>query len=60
MRGLHLSPLSTESGITAEAVTKIISPLVAAGKLRHTPGDLLLTLESVESAQRLMMGSFDR
>ncbi|MGH9585856.1 MAG: selenocysteine-specific translation elongation factor [Acidobacteriaceae bacterium] len=60
LRGLHLSALSVETGLTAEAITRIIRPLLAAGRLIEVPGDLLMTEENVESAQRLVMSSFDQ
>jgi len=60
LHGLHRSTLSTETGLTVEAIAKIISPLLTAGKLVEVPDDLLLTQESIERAQRLVMSIFDQ
>jgi selenocysteine-specific elongation factor len=58
LQGLHRSALSAETGLSTEAIAKIVSPLLAAGKLVQIPSDLLLTQENVESAQRMVMSSF--
>lgn len=60
LRGLQLSELSAETGLTAEAVARMLSPLLTAGKLVRIPGDLLLTQENFESTQRFVMDSFDQ
>ncbi|WP_158752149.1 selenocysteine-specific translation elongation factor [Acidobacterium sp. S8] len=55
LRGLHLSGLSAECGLTAEAIATLTNPLIVAGKLVQTQDDLLLTIEGLESAECCVM-----
>ena len=62
-RGLHgvrLTALSAETGLIAEAISRIANPLLTAGTLVHIPSDLLLTQENLESARRLVIRSLDQ
>lgn len=58
LHGLHLSALSAESGLTAEAVTTLTNPLIASEKLVHTPDDLFLTMEDLASAEHSILNGF--
>jgi selenocysteine-specific elongation factor len=56
--GLHLSGLSAESGLTAEAIAALTDPLIAAGKLVRTQDDLFLTIEDIVRAEYSIMNGF--
>ncbi len=58
LRGLHLSGLSAECGLTAEAIATLTNPLIVAGNLVRIQDDLLLTIEDVESAECSVMSEF--
>jgi selenocysteine-specific elongation factor len=60
VRGLHLSGLSAECGLTAKAIAMLTNPLIAAGKLVRIPNELLLTIEELESAECSVMSGFSR
>jgi selenocysteine-specific elongation factor len=60
LRGLHLSGLSAECGLTAEAIATLTNPLIVAGKLVQTQDDLLLTIEDLESAGCSVMSGLAR
>jgi selenocysteine-specific elongation factor len=60
LRGLHLSGLPAECGLTAEAIATLTNPLIVAGKLVRTQYDLLLTIEDLERAEYSVMSGFAR
>ncbi len=60
LRGLHLSGLSAECGLTAEAIATLTNPLIVAGNLVRIQDDLLLTIEDLESAECSVMSGFAR
>lgn len=60
VHGLHRSALSAETGFTTDAVSRMMSPLLATGQLIHIAGDLFLTAESFERTRRVVMSSLDQ
>jgi selenocysteine-specific elongation factor len=58
LHGMHLSVLSAECGLTAEAIVRLINPLTRAEKLDRTSNDLLITRDWFETAQSLVTNRF--
>lgn len=54
--GLSLHALSAETGLTTEAIQRLIGPPIASKKLVRIPGDLLLVREAMEAATERVMG----
>lgn len=53
--GLSLHALSAETGLTTEAIQRLIGPPIASKKLVRIPGDLLLVREAMEAATERVM-----
>jgi selenocysteine-specific elongation factor len=60
LRGLHLSELSAESGLTAEAIATLTNPLIVAETLVRIKDDLFFTIEDIKSAERSVINAFTR